>query len=717
MRFAIALLSLIAIASVVGTILKQNETQVNYVDQFGLFWATLFDHLGLYSVYSAWWFLLILAFLIASTLLCLYRNTPKIFSDLRNWKDQVHEGNLRALHHHDAFQSQMDRAHLVNILPGNLANYRLRLRHQDTHSLLVGRHGSTNKLGYIIAHSAIVIICLGALADSDLLIRAQIWWHNKSPLVSQNPNLLVNEVQPSHRLSATNPSFRANLFVAEGQSTSAALLNLRDGILLQDLPFSLALKKFTVDYYSTGMPKLFSSEVVLTDHKTGKQIPTTIQVNRPFSYEGITIYQSGFEDGGSHLNLLSYPMRGKTYLPHTVSGQIGDSQSLKNEENNYTLELTNFRAINVDTLNTSAVTQSTQNIKSGSALMEKLNAHLGSGAKTNTAKILRNIGPSVQYKLRDAAGQATEFDSYMLPVLLDKTSVFLIGIRTTPSEAFRYLRIPADTQGSINEWMVLRAALQDDKTRLAAAQRYSKIFFAQTKEKSVDSSSPLPSPDQLQASTLRILELFAGAEPSIRDEQGNPLGGYSAIAAMINKTVPTQAQSRTAEILAQLVQGSLFELWQVTRTQRHLPAISNHNVAELAFMQTAINALSDSFFYRAPILLQLTDFNEVKASVFQLSRTPGKYVVYFGCLLLIVGVFAMFYIRERRLWVLIKDGTHSHTDILVAYSTHRKTMDFEQEFIKLCTRLRSVVQAKSIPNHSVADAVTVIDPSPSSRAP
>ncbi len=715
MRFAIALLSLIAIASIAGTILRQNETQVNYVDQFGLFWATLFDHLSLYTVYSAWWFLLILAFLIVSTLLCLYRNTPKIFSDLRNWKDQVHEGNLRALHHHDDFQSPMDRAHLVNILPNNLANYRLRLRHQSTHSLLVGRHGSANKLGYIIAHSAIVIICLGALADSDLLIRAQLWWQNKSPLISQNPNLLISEIAPSHRLSANNPSFRANLFVAEGQNTNAALLNLRDGVLLQDLPFSLALKKFTVDYYSTGMPKLFSSEVVLTDHKTGKQIPTTIQVNRPFSYQGITIYQSGFEDGGSRLNLLSYPMRGKTYSPQAMNGQVGNHQPLKNGENNYTLEFTNFRAINVDTLNTA--THDTRDIKSGNTIIKKLETHLGSGANTNTTKTLRNIGPSVQYKLRDAAGQASEFDSYMLPVLLDKTSFFLIGMRTTPSEAFRYLRIPADAQGSIHEWMVLRAALQDDKTRLAAAQRYSKAFFAQTKKRNFESSTALPSAAQLQASTLRILELFAGAEPSIRDEQGNPLGGYNAIAAMINKTVPASEQGRTAEILAQLVQGSLFELWQVTRAQRHLPAVSDRNMPELAFIQAAVNALSDSFFYKAPILLQLTDFNEIKASVFQLSRTPGKYVVYLGCLLLVIGVFTMFYIRERRLWVLIKDGINGGTDILVAYSTHRKTMDFEKEFMQLCTRLRSVTQAKPTPSHSLTDTVTVIDSPTSSRAP
>ena len=58
--------------------------------------------------------------------------------------------------------------------------------------------------------------------------------------------------------------------------------------------------------------------------------------------------------------------------------------------------------------------------------------------------------------------------------------------------------------------------------------------------------------------SLRILELFAGTEPSMRDAQGNPLGGYSAIAAMINKTVPTHAQNHTAEILAQLGRERFF---------------------------------------------------------------------------------------------------------------------------------------------------------------
>ena len=61
MRFAISLLSVLAIASVIGTVLKQNEPMPNYVNQFGPFWYEIFGNLGLYGIYSTWWFILILA--------------------------------------------------------------------------------------------------------------------------------------------------------------------------------------------------------------------------------------------------------------------------------------------------------------------------------------------------------------------------------------------------------------------------------------------------------------------------------------------------------------------------------------------------------------------------------------------------------------------------------------------------------------------------------
>ena len=66
----------------------------------------------------------------------------------------------------------------------------------------------------------------------------------------------------------------------------------------------------------------------------------------------------------------------------------------------------------------------------------------------------------------------------------------------------------------------------------------------------------------------------------------------------------------------------------------------------------------------------------------------GKNVVYLGCALLVLGVFSMFYIRERRLWVWIKDGAGGDgAEALMAMSTQRKTLDFEREFETLKEKL------------------------------
>ena len=83
MRFAISLLTVLAIASVIGTVLKQNEPYSNYLIELGPFWFKAFSVLGLYDVYHAGWFLGILTFLVFSVSVCIYRQTPRMLHEIR----------------------------------------------------------------------------------------------------------------------------------------------------------------------------------------------------------------------------------------------------------------------------------------------------------------------------------------------------------------------------------------------------------------------------------------------------------------------------------------------------------------------------------------------------------------------------------------------------------------------------------------------------------
>ena len=180
MRFAISLLTVICIASVIGTVLKQHEPAANYVNQFGTFWAELFLAIKLNAVYSAWWFLLILAFLVTSTSLCIARHTPKYLADLRSYKENVREQSLKAFHHkaQAALEGAPDaEARRVGTLLAS-GGWKVRLQQRQTAQgegwMVAAKAGAAHKIGYIAAHSAIVLVCLGGLLDGDLIVRAQM---------------------------------------------------------------------------------------------------------------------------------------------------------------------------------------------------------------------------------------------------------------------------------------------------------------------------------------------------------------------------------------------------------------------------------------------------------------------------------------------------------------------------------------------------------------
>jgi cytochrome c biogenesis protein len=682
MRFAISLLTVICIASVIGTVLKQHEPAVNYVNQFGPFWAQLFAALKLNAVYSAWWFLLILAFLVTSTSLCIARNTPKIVADLRSHKENIREQSLQAFAHRaqgPVVLAPEPAAHRIGQALA-AAGWRVKLQRREGPAgagwMVAARAGAANKLGYIAAHSAIVLVCLGGLLDGDLIVRAQMLWGGKTPYTGGG---MIAEVKSEHRLPVSNPTFRGNVMVGEGMQSATAILNQSDGILLQELPFSIELKKFIVEYYSTGMPKLFASEIVIHDRESGQAIPQRVEVNHPARHRGIEIYQSSFDDGGSTVRLQALPLAGggKRF---EVEGVIGGTTALARGQSagadTMTLEYTGLRVINVENFGDKGVGMTSATDVRKVDLADAIESRLGAGHKTASRKELRNVGPSITYKLRDAAGQAREFHNYMLPVDLgDGVPVFLLGLRDTPAESFRYLRLPADEAGTLDGFLRLREALDDPAVRAQAVRRYA--------AQATDPARPELA-QQLAASAGRALDLFAGAGTP-PTANGKPVAGLQALSDFMEANIPEAERARAGEVVVRIVNGALFEVAQIARTRTGAKPMELTDTSR-AFMNQAVLALSDLTLYPAPLAFQLKDFTQVQASVFQVARAPGRNIVYLGCALLIIGIFAMLYVRERRLWVWLAPQVQGSLATL-ALSSNRKTLDTDHEFARLRTQL------------------------------
>ena len=63
---------------------------------------------------------------------------------------------------------------------------------------------------------------------------------------------------------------------------------------VREMPLAIELKQFIMETYDDGSPKRFASEIqILT--KSGQNIETTVDVNKPVEVEGWKIYQYGYD--------------------------------------------------------------------------------------------------------------------------------------------------------------------------------------------------------------------------------------------------------------------------------------------------------------------------------------------------------------------------------------------------------------------------------------
>ncbi len=63
---------------------------------------------------------------------------------------------------------------------------------------------------------------------------------------------------------------------------------------IREMPLAIELKRFIMETYDDGSPKRFASEIqILT--KSGKNIETTVDVNKPVEVDGWKIYQYGYD--------------------------------------------------------------------------------------------------------------------------------------------------------------------------------------------------------------------------------------------------------------------------------------------------------------------------------------------------------------------------------------------------------------------------------------
>ena len=172
-----------------------------------------------------------------------------------------------------------------------------------------------------------------------------------------------------------------------------------------------------------------------------------MRVNHPLEYDGYSIFQASFGDGGSKLDLEAWPLVRRQAHGRAHGGvrppqaKIGDAVRK--------LEITDFRLFNVRPNN-----------------------------DPKSDRKFRNIGPSFTFKLRKPSGEALEYQNYMIPVPIDGRPFYITGMRASPGDDFKYLHIPADPGGSgMDRFMALVAGLNNDaEVRSAASKAVDQVL-------------------------------------------------------------------------------------------------------------------------------------------------------------------------------------------------------------------------------------------------
>ncbi|MBA8733575.1 cytochrome c biogenesis protein ResB [Chromobacterium violaceum] len=639
MRFAIGLLTVLGIASIIGTVLKQNEPYPNYAFEFGQFWFQAFEMLGLYDVYHSAWFLIILAFLVLSTTLCILRNGPGFIKQMRGYRERASDNSLAAMPHSQAFEAEaVEPSRLLGYLRGQGFRWREAEREGGAR-LIAAKKGAAGKLGYFCAHIALIVICVGGLLDGNLPLKLG---ELAGRIVPETRDIPQSRIPEQSRLGPSNLSFRGNVTIAEGKSADVTFLNSGNGYLVQELPFIVSLKKFHVDYYSNGMPKLFASDIVVTDKASGKTTEATVQVNHPLIVDGVAIYQSSFGDGGSPLKLKAWNLAAPGSAPVALSGVSMSSQPLRANGKDYALEFGELRVFNIE------------NVAKPGEGDPTLSQRMHDAREVKQHKDLKNYGPSITFKLRDAQGQAVEYVHYMAPIAQDGASYLMAGMRKTPADPFQYLRMPLDDDMQVDRFMRLYAALRDPSL-------YDEVAARATRKAQQGGVIDGKLAKQFGDSVKGVLERFAS-------------GGFSALEQFLDERVPADKRQAVAQTYIKILQGAVVDVMAAADDRAGAKPLAA-DAAHYRFLLDGLVAASALQDYGSPVFLQLEGFDQVQSSGLQLTRSPGKTLVYLGSVLLVLGIVLMFYVREQRLWIRI-DGRR----LRVAMTSNRHNRDLDTDF-------------------------------------
>lgn len=300
-KLTIVLLILLAIASIIGTLIPQisQRESAEFARSLSPEVFRLFNFLSLFDMYHSLWFRFLIACLALNLIICSTDRFPvtwKLFSKKpRPDRSKPFEGlsPQQTFFVDGKIEDASDRIRRF-----------LKRRYKKIHTkdalgkyFLYAEKGRYSRFGVYIVHSSVLLILIGSLVGSFF-------------------------------------GFEAFVNITEGEQIDA--VHLRKERKHKPLGFEVRLDKFTVEFYENGAPKEYRSD--LTFLAKGKEIEkTSVLVNHPIQFMGVTFYQSSYGTVPGKKVRLIISRDGDRHKPDTLEVEPGKPMQLPGDEGQFSV--------------------------------------------------------------------------------------------------------------------------------------------------------------------------------------------------------------------------------------------------------------------------------------------------------------------------------------------------------------------------------------------
>lgn len=285
-KLTVVILLTLAVTSIVGTLIPQNENPAAYVQAYGEYVFRLFSTLGIFDMYHSWWFQSLLLLLTANIVVCSIDRLSATRKILFVKKPLLRVSKFRNLKNQEVFDDDRPPEQLRKLY---LPYFERVFRHSQLESTdkgfyMFGEKGRWTRFGVYTVHLSVVLLLLGGLIGSIF-------------------------------------GFDGFVNIPEGESVTRIRLGNNGKTL--PLDFELRCDDFDVSFYDSGMPKEYRSSLTILED--GRPVLTKeIIVNDPLRYKGVSMYQSSYGTLPPQKAVFSFTSRstGKIYRRQAAVGEV-----------------------------------------------------------------------------------------------------------------------------------------------------------------------------------------------------------------------------------------------------------------------------------------------------------------------------------------------------------------------------------------------------------